>query len=360
MTSEVQVYEGPAQVRSDMAAMRDRIATQLPRGMDPDRFLQVAARAIISNPTLMECDRASLMLAIQTAADLGLEPSGLLGSAYIVPFNNRMKVGNVWRTVKVAQLIPGYRGLIDLARRSGEILKVEARTVRQRDEFRIDYGSDQPVHHVPFIPDPSAAPEDRDPGPYIGAYMKALLRDDPVPQVEWMTYDEIALVRKRSKAADGGPWVTDEPEMMRKTVVRRGAKYLPLTTDFRTALELDEVAEKAAVAPTATVKPSQAQQLLLDRAQAAQGATEAPDAATEATEQGNAPQGPATAAVEQPAQDEAPAADAEASPGTAELAPGEVHAYVPNRAQSKAKQRCAQPLNDGTRCGLSREAPVHE
>jgi len=255
--SELVVYEDPQAVRHDLDAMRQRLEEVLPSRVDPDRFLRVAAQAIVSNPTLMQCTRLSLLTSIQTAAQLGLEPSGLLGSAYLVPYKVQGRLQ--------AQLIPGYRGLIDLARRSGEIDAIWANVVRLRDRFRLVQGSEPGVEHEPFVPNPTDPPEERDPGPYIGAYMVAVLQGG-TRQVEWMTYDDIEAIRKRSKAATAGPWVTDWSEMARKTVVRRGSKYLPLTTDFRTALELDEMAEKRAEPLHTTTPTNKATQMLLDKA----------------------------------------------------------------------------------------------
>lgn len=270
MTSAVAVYHAPDEVRKDMTALRAQLEDVLPSRIDTDRFLRVVAKTIIENPKLMECTRLSLLSSIHTAAQLGLEPSGLLGSAYLVPYRRSVTVeddkGRMVKTsVMEAQLIPGYRGLIDLARRSGEVESIEADVVRARDEFLLEKGTNARLIHRPFIADPTASAEERDRGPYVGAYMKAVLRGG-VEQYEWMSFDDIEAVRKRSKAATDGPWVTDWSEMARKTVVRRGSKYLPLTTDFRTALELDEQAERDAESPFAGSQPSRAARMLLDRA----------------------------------------------------------------------------------------------
>lgn len=267
MTNAVVTYQDAESVRKDIQNTREAVEAVLPSRIDVDRFLRVVAKAVSENPKLMQCTRLSLLSSIHTAAQLGLEPTGLLGSAYLVPYRRRVEVDGKWQSVMEAQLIPGYRGLIDLARRSGEIEAIEAEVVRARDVFSIVKGTNAQLTHIPFIPDPRAEPEERDRGPIVGAYMKAVLRGGH-EQYEWMSFDEIEAVRRRSRAADDGPWVTDYSEMSRKTVVRRGSKYLPLTTDFRRALELDEEAERNAEAPNPELaKPSRAAQMLLDRAQ---------------------------------------------------------------------------------------------
>lgn len=267
MSNAVIVYQDADAVRKDITALRSQVEDILPSRIDPDRFLRVVAKTVIENPKLMACTRLSLLSSIHTAAQLGLEPTGLLGSAYLVPYRRRAEVDGKWQSIMEAQLIPGYRGLIDLARRSGEIDAIEARVVRLRDHFDYRLGTDPLVDHRPFVPNPADDLGDRDPGPFVAAYMVATLKGG-YKQAEVMSYDEVEAVRKRSKAADDGPWVTDWSEMARKTVVRRGAKYLPLTTDFRTALELDELAERGAESPTMSTPPSRAAQLLLDRATA--------------------------------------------------------------------------------------------
>jgi recombination protein RecT len=262
--------------------MTPALVAVFPSALERDRFIAVVAKAIIGSPKLMECTRASLAAAIHEAAQLGLEPTGLLGSAYLVPYRrNVAPKGQRAQWISEAKLIPGYRGLIDLARRSGEIEAVEAKLVHRRDTFRLLEGTEPSLVHERFIPDPTDAPEERDPGPVVGAYMVATLRGGH-RQVEWMTADEIDVVRRSSKAADDGPWVNHYGEMARKTVVRRGSKYLPMTTEFRRALELDEEAERGAEAPP-PVAVTRATQMLLDRA--ARGGSEgSPDTTREENE----------------------------------------------------------------------------
>lgn len=312
MTSALMPYDSAATVRDEVLKLREQIEEVLPARVDPDRFLRVVTKAVIENPKLMQCTRVSILASIHEAAQLGLEPSGLLGSAYLVPYSRRVNENGTWRSVYEAQLIPGYRGLIDLARRSGEIDAIEAEVVRHRDVFSIVKGTNARLTHIPFIPDPTAAPEERDRGPVVGAYMKAVLRGGH-EQYEWMTYDDIEAIRKRSKAADGGPWVTDWNEMARKTVVRRGSKYLPMTTDFRRALELDEEAERQAdpVPVAEVVERSKATQMILDREQARRRPVEA----ARIPDQGEAPDGGVSAPSDEHLADSGEPSDADAPSG---------------------------------------------
>lgn len=273
-----------ASIRSDLASMEATLESVLPAMIDRDRFVAVAAKAIIENPKVLACTRVSILSALHEAAQLGLEPSGLLGSAYLVPYQRKVVVTErrgdrdvqVERRVMVAQLIPGYRGLIDLARRSGEIEAIWANVVHLRDAFRVVQGSSPHIEHEPFVADPRDPPEERDRGPIIGAYMIARLRGTSVEQNEWMPVDEIEVVRRSSRAKDDGPWITHYGEMARKSVVRRGSKYLPLTPLFSRALELDEEAERVSVSGPDVPTPTPAQRILQRRAESRGGTSSLP------------------------------------------------------------------------------------
>jgi len=186
---------------------RDAIQAMLPKHLSAERICRVAIMAASRNPLLLECDQASIVRAVMTASQLGLEPGSPIGGAHLVPFRNG-------RTGKhEAQLIIDYRGLIDLARRSGNIVSIEAHVVHKADRFTCQFGLDAKLEH-----EPSWTAED--PGPMVAVYAVAKLKDGG-EQAEVMTRAQVDAIRKRSRASDGGPWVTDYDEMARKTVVKR-------------------------------------------------------------------------------------------------------------------------------------------
>jgi recombination protein RecT len=190
----------------------------LPRHLTPERLVKVALAATGRTPKLLECTPASVLECVMQAAQLGLEPGGPLGHAYLVPYGN------------TCTLIVGYRGLIDLARRSGEIESIEARVVFERDEFRVAYGLNPVLEHVPNLMS--------DPGQMIMVYGIARLRGGGV-QAEVMTRSQVEGIRRRSKSGSrsDSPWATDYDEMARKTVVRRLCKYLPLSVELADVIE---------------------------------------------------------------------------------------------------------------------------
>jgi len=177
------------------------------------------------------------MRSIMQAAELGLEIGGLLGEAYLVPFKGE------------ATCIVGYRGLINLARRSGQIASVSAHVVHAKDDWEVDIANDH-VRHSPCM--------QGDPGEAIFVYATARFRDGS-KQLDVMTMREVELIRSRSRARSG-PWVTDYEEMAKKTVVRRLSKYLPLSPELQKAIEYEVGADAGHVAP-ATEEPSRVRAL---------------------------------------------------------------------------------------------------
>ena len=202
---------------------KNAIASRLPKHLTPDRIMKVALTAINKTPKLLECSRESLLMSIMQAAELGLEPGGALGEGYLVPYGNQ------------CQFIPGYRGLISLARRSGQIISIEAHVVNEKDEFDCGLGLDPFLKHTP-------AWEEEDPGKLRFVYAVAKLKDGGV-QFEVMSRAQIEGIRAKSKAGRSGPWVDHFDEMARKTVVRRLFKYLPVSVELASALDLQASAE---------------------------------------------------------------------------------------------------------------------
>ena len=216
-------------------AMKGQLAAALPRHMTPDRMARIVTTEIRKTPALLKCDRNSFLGAVIQCAQLGLEPGNSLGHAYILPFDKREKQGGQWVTVRTdAQLIIGYRGMIDLARRSGQIISISARTVREGDAFSYSFGLAEDIHHIPS--DEAAE------GEITHVYAVARLRDGGV-QFEVMSKKQIAAVQDQSKSKDSGPWKTHWEEMAKKTVIRRLFKYLPVSVEIQRAVTLDEAAE---------------------------------------------------------------------------------------------------------------------
>lgn len=200
--------------------LKPQLARALPKHLSADRLVRVALTTLRLNPKLQECKAESLMGALMQAGALGLEP-GVLGHCYLVPYGSE------------CTLIVGYRGMIDLARRSGQIQTVYARIVHDGDVFHLRYGLDEALEHVPWH-----AREDEDrpehEGAVRGAYLVARFKDGGY-LLHYLPLGEIEKHRKRSRAATSGPWVSDFEAMCLKTVVRDAWKWLPISVEIAEA-----------------------------------------------------------------------------------------------------------------------------
>lgn len=210
-------------------AMKNQMAMALPKHMTADRMTRIALTEMRKVPGLAQCNVESFMGAVMQCAQLGLEPGSALGHAYLLPFGN----GKARDGKANCQLIIGYRGMIDLARRSDQIISISARSVHEKDRFSYEYGLEEVLSHKP-------AEGERGNLTYV--YAVAKLKGGGV-QFEVMSRADIEAVKKQSKAGTNGPWVTHFDEMAKKTVIRRLFKYLPVSIEIQTAVSLDERAE---------------------------------------------------------------------------------------------------------------------
>jgi recombination protein RecT len=136
---------GIGSVKKFFESQKATMAAVLPKHMDAERMLKLALGALRTTPKLMQCRTDSLFGSIVQCAQLGLEPNTPLGHAYLLPFENRQK------GITEVQIILGYKGLIDLARRSGQIVSIAAHEVCQKDHFEYEYGLDEKLVHRPAL-----------------------------------------------------------------------------------------------------------------------------------------------------------------------------------------------------------------
>jgi recombination protein RecT len=201
---------------------QSQIQAALPKHLNADRMLRIVMTEVRKTPKLKECDIDSLFGAVIQSSQLGLEPGSALGHAYLIPYGRQ------------CQFIVGYRGMIDLARRSGAIVSLSAHCVFENDFFEFEYGLEEKLKHIPTK---------KERGSFSGAYAIAHLVGGG-RQIEVMWKNDIDEVRKRSKCANSGPWVTDYQEMAKKTVIRRLFKYLPVSVEIQKAIGVDEEADR--------------------------------------------------------------------------------------------------------------------
>jgi len=207
--------------------MAPEIAKVLPQHIKSDHLLRVAMTEIRKNPKLLECSSQSLLGALMLSAQLGLEP-GILGHAYLIPYyNNKTKSTEV-------QFQIGYKGYIDLVRRSGELQTLDVHEVCRGDAFEYEYGLTPKLMHRPALENRGAA---------YCYYAIAKFKDGGFSFLV-MSVQDIDKYRKRSKSPDYGTWVTDYDAMAKKTVIKQLAKYLPLSTEIQRSMTQDETTKK--------------------------------------------------------------------------------------------------------------------
>lgn len=211
-----QLQEKQDTLAKHIERMKPEMARALPRHMDPERVARIATTVMRRTPKLAQCTPQSFLGALMTCAQLGLEP-GPLGHAYLVPYGTEVT------------FIAGYRGLVELARRSGQVASVSARVVREGDDFDYAFGLEPSLHHKPAGSDAEIT----------HVYAVVRLKDGGA-DFDVMTRGEVEAVRKRSKAAADGPWVTDYAEMAKKTVLRRLLKTAPMSVEYQQAVANDE------------------------------------------------------------------------------------------------------------------------
>ncbi|MEB3169120.1 MAG: recombinase RecT, partial [Synechococcaceae cyanobacterium] len=205
----------------------EQIKLALPKNLDSDRLLRIALTEIRRTPKLAECSQASLLGALFQCAQLGLEIGGSLGQAYLVPYGRDV------------QFQLGYRGMIDLAMRSGRVESIEARAVFLGDEFHCTFGLHSDLQHTPDW----SNPDRNDPKKLTFVYAVAHLRDSKRPQFVVMSRAEIEGIRKRSKSGNSGPWATDYEAMALAKVTKRLFKWLPVSTEIARAVAADDAAD---------------------------------------------------------------------------------------------------------------------
>lgn len=197
------------------------ISQALPKHITPERVIQMASTVIAGNPRLAECSVPSIIGSLVEASVLGFKPSNSLGQCYFVPYG-----GN-------CQFQIGYRGWIELARRSGQLKTIYAHVVREGDEFEYSLGLEPNITHKP---------SGGTAGSITHAYAVAHFKDGGY-QFEVLSFEEIEGLRKRNRsqsAKPSGVWATDYAEMAKAKAVKRLAKYLPVSDEVFKAIATDE------------------------------------------------------------------------------------------------------------------------
>lgn len=219
--------EAPATLAQLVQSMVPEIARALPKHITPDRMARIALTALRQNPDLAACNQASFAACLMQCAAIGLEPNTPLGLAYLIPRNSG-------RQGKECTLQFGYQGLLELARRSGQIMEIDADVVYEGDLFTYRKGDNACLSHEPRGED--------DPKKITHAYAVVKLKDGGV-QRKVLNRKKILKAKSASASGDRGPWGTHFDEMAIKTALRAVCKLLPRSAELAMAIAIDEAPE---------------------------------------------------------------------------------------------------------------------
>lgn len=210
--------QAPQTIQQWTKAYSSQIAKALPSVLTPERFSRMVLTAITKTPKLGNCKPESFIGSMLTAAQLGLEPNTPLGQAYLIPYGQD------------CQFQIGYKGMIDLAYRSGEFQCIMSEIVYENDDFSFEYGLNANLVHKPCM-------GDRGEKKWVYAMYK--LKDGGYSFVVKSIDDIITHAKKYSKTYNNGPWQTAFEEMAKKTVIKQLLKYAPLKSEFARGVAAD-------------------------------------------------------------------------------------------------------------------------
>lgn len=225
-TNQMQeIQQKDTSLKGLIKTMEPEIKKALPSVITPERFTRMVFTALSSTPKLQQCTPQSFLGAMMQAAQLGLEPNTPIGQAYLIPYKNK--------GIQECQFQLGYKGLIDLAYRSGEIKDIQAHEVYENDAFEYEFGLEPKLKHIP-------AAHDR--GEIVMYYAVFHMVNGGYGFEVMSKEDIINHAKKTSQSYDSSysPWAKYFDEMAKKTVIKKCLKYAPIKTDFVRALSSDE------------------------------------------------------------------------------------------------------------------------
>jgi len=206
-------------------ALEPEIKKALPSVITPERFTRMALNAVNTTPQLAKCTQMSFLGALMNAAQLGLEPNTPLGQAYLIPYKNKGKLE--------CQFQVGYKGLLDLAYRNGEMQTIQAHAVYENDTFTYELGLEPKLHHIPAL-------QDRGELYCFYAVWKTVNGGFGFEVMSKEDIDAYARKYSQSYGSSYSPWKSSYEQMAKKTVIKQALKYAPIKTDFQRAIVQDE------------------------------------------------------------------------------------------------------------------------
>jgi recombination protein RecT len=256
VTKALETAQKPKDLRTLIESSAKELGKALPAHLGPERLVRIALTCIRTNPELARCTPESFLGSLFTLAQLGLEP--VAGRAYLLPFHNKRKVGEEWKSFHEVQAVVGYKGLADLFYRHDKAVELAWGVVYEKDDFTYEFGTEAFLRHRPALGSR---------GKVTGYWVMATLKGGGKPFAV-MTHEEcMDHGRRHSKTYDkkkeefysSSPWAKEPQAMCLKTVLIQLAKLLPLSIELQQAIAADETTrtfrpgiEPLDVAPTDT------------------------------------------------------------------------------------------------------------
>jgi len=217
-----------------LSGYKSQIEKVIPKHLTAERMIQMATTLIARNPRIAECTASSVVGSVVSASILGFPPVQELGYCYFVPYRRNIGTKSSPNYVKELQFQIGYKGHMELARRSSQIKSIHAEVVREGDEFKYQLGLNPELKHIP----------DADINAMVThAYAVAHYKDGGYNFVV-LTRNQIEALRLRSPGQSAGKpsdvWATDYDKMAMAKAVKQLSKFLPISIDYHENLIADE------------------------------------------------------------------------------------------------------------------------
>jgi len=249
LANKIEKIEKPTSMQKWIESREDMIKEALPKGYDVKRMVRIVIGSLRQNPNLIKCTPISFISAVMQSIQLGLEPNTVLGHAYIIPYWNSNLKGYE------AQFQRGYRGLLDMAYRTGQFIEIYAKEVCKGDEFDYMLGTESWVKHRigkrkydksnnPIIEYVYAEYKNIKGGRHLVVWSREML--DRHKERYCPAYKEDKF----------SAWNVSEISMYKKTVLKDLLNYADISIEFRRQLQTDEIVKRE-IKPNMidTVKP---------------------------------------------------------------------------------------------------------
>ncbi len=248
--SEIIKFSDTKAVNEFLELRGSEIEKLLPPEINRAKFIRVVLNAVNANPKLLQCSQVRFFNSVMICAEIGLMPNTVNGHCYIIPYWNKAK------NTSEAQFQYGYKGLIELARRSGEIASIECDGVYEGDEFDFTRGTASFLKHKPKYK------ADRTKENLTHVWVLVRYKNGTPESFDVMPKAEIEKHRMGSQGADGNFWNKWYEEMGIKTCLIKMFNFMPMSSDFRSSLALApeyesvEFKNEPILIPDTTERPS--------------------------------------------------------------------------------------------------------